>query len=282
MIGKLVINHKIHEPVLLKEVIEALHIKNQGKYIDTTLGAGGISMAILENGGTILGIDTDKSMIEIAKENLKGKKAKLVNANFRNLKKIAQNYDFNKVDGIVFDLGVSNVHFSDKIRGFSFQNPDAKLDMRLDMKTQSVKASDLLNVLRVDQLSKILGKSLAKKVIEFRKTKKFEKVKDLLSLFEESSFRKAKHIHPATVAFLQLRIAVNSELENLREALPQSWDLLKPGGSLVVVSFHSLEDEIVKNFMKSKGEKNEFVRPNDEEIKKNPKSRSAKMRVLIK
>lgn len=270
---------KQHEPVLLKEVIYSLHIKNQGRYIDATLGAGGYTKEMSENGGIVLGIDADESMLEIAREKLKGFDAKLVNGNFRDIKRIALENGFTGVDGIVFDLGVSNVHFSDMNRGFSFRNPEADLDMRLNPHSQQVKASDLLNMLRVDQLTEMFGRKIANQIVEFRETKKFQKVGDFLSLFSEKRIGK---LHSATKAFLALRIAVNSELENLMAALPQAYELLGPGGVLAVVSFHSLEDEIVKDFMRSKGRKNEAIKPTGEEVSRNPKSRSAILRFIEK
>lgn len=270
----------VHEPVLLEEVVRELHIKNQGKYIDCTLGAGGYTKAICEEGGRVLAIETDESMIQIASKNLVGKDVQIVHGNFRKIKEIAKESQFLDADGIVFDLGVSNVHFSDEERGFSFRNPESLLDMRLDIEGQAVKASDLLNGLREDQLQELFGRNLSEKIVTYRLENKFEKVKDFLSLFPER--RASDKIHPATKAFMMLRIAVNSELDNLRESLPQAYEVLKEGGRLVVVSFHSLEDEIVKDFMREKGVKNEFFGPSDEEIKRNPKSRSAKLRVLVK
>jgi 16S rRNA (cytosine1402-N4)-methyltransferase len=271
--------NKYHEPVLLEEVLQELHIENQGHYIDSTLGAGGYTKAISQKGGQVLGIDTDESMLEIARENLKDTNAKFALGNFRDIRKIAEENKFTDINGIVFDLGVSNVHFADEKRGFSFRNPEADLDMRLNPELQGVKASDLLNALREDQLKKMFGRNITQKIVEFRKNKQFKKVGDFLSLFPE---KKVKKIHPATLAFLNLRIAVNSELDNLKEALPQAYDLLKPGGKLVVVSFHSLEDAIVKDFIRSKGEANERITPSEEEIIKNPKSRSAILRSLEK
>ncbi len=268
----------IHEPVLLKEVIEGLHIKNQGRYIDATLGTGGYTKAILEKGGEVLATDADQSMIQIVKESLKDESVKIVHGNFRQIKKIAEENNFTNVDGIVFDLGVSNVHFSDKSRGFSFRNPEAELDMRLDPESNSVKASDLLNVLREDQLKEMFGYKLANKIVEYRKTNKFEKVGDFLSLFSEKRIGKT---HPATKAFLALRIAVNSELDNLVETLPQAYELLKPGGKLAVVSFHSDEDRIVKDFMSQYGG-SEAIKPSEEEVNRNQKSRSAILRVIGK
>src|SRR5258708_6365870 len=201
-----------HEPVLLKEVIEELHIKNQGRYIDATLGAGGYTKAILDMDGYVLGIDADVSMLSIAKENLKGREnLKTANGNFSELLKIAAENGFNEIDGVVFDLGVSNVHFTDSERGFSFKNPNALLDMRLNITSQSVKASDLLNALREDQLKQMFGGKLTYEISEFRKNKRFETVGDFLTLFPEKKI--GDRVHPATKAFLALRIAVNSELD---------------------------------------------------------------------
>lgn len=268
-----------HEPVLLKEVVEELHIKNQGRYIDATLGAGGYTKAILEAGGTVLGIDADTSMLRIAEENVQNTNLKAVHGNFVQIQKIAEENNFTDIDGIVFDLGVSNVHFMDETRGFSFRNPEADLDMRLDPETNSVKASDLLNMLREDQLKEMFGRRIAKEIVEARKTQKFEKVKDLLKLFPEKKIR--DRVHPATLGFLNLRIAVNSELDNLREVLPNAYQLLKPGGRLVVVSFNSDEDRIVKEYFKKYGGST-AVKPSEEEVRRNPKSRSAILRVLEK
>jgi len=264
-----------HEPVLIDEVIDLLHIKNQALYIDATLGAGGYTKAICEKGGKVLAIDTDKKMIEIAKKNLEGLDGfEIVHGNFRNIAQIAKDNGNSEVSGIVFDLGVSSVHFLGDDRGFSFQDKESDLDMRLDPLSQGVKANDLLNSLREDQLSSILGRNLAKKVVEKRLSKPFEKVGDLVELIGE---KRTGRIHPATEAFMALRIAVNNELENLKEALPQAYSLLKTGGKLIVVTFHSGEDRIVKEFKKS-----EVVVPSREEIVRNPKARSAKLRCIEK
>lgn len=297
-----------HVPVLLEEVLTNLHIgnrsghlKNQGRYVDATLGAGGYTKAICEAGGEVLGIDADDSMLVIAKENLKetlrlrsGRPLVLVQGNFKDIGQIAEENGFNEVDGIVYDLGVSNVHFTDEERGFSFKNENAKLDMRLDTKFQSLKASDLLNALRVEQLRQIfeevIGRNeafnLAKRIVARRDIKKFETVGDLLNILDA---KRPGKIHPATKIFMALRIAVNSELDNLRDSLPQALDLIKAGGRIAVVSFHSLEDRIVKDQF-NEWEDGRYGRvvtgkpisPKEEEILVNPKSRSAKMRVFEK
>ncbi|MEK7498049.1 MAG: 16S rRNA (cytosine(1402)-N(4))-methyltransferase RsmH [Patescibacteria group bacterium] len=271
-----------HEPVLLAEVIDLLHVRDRlhlkkaHKYIDATLGAGGYTKAICELGGLVLSIDTDKKMIEIAKKNLSGVGGyKIAQGNFRNIAEIAKVNDFTEVSGIVFDLGVSSIHFLEDGRGFSFQDKEAPLDMRLDPESQGVKASDLLNSLREDQLSEVLGRNLSQKVVEKRVTKPFSQVGDLVDLIGQ---KRVGRIHPATEAFMALRIAVNGELENLKEALPQAYSLLRPGGKLIVVTFHSGEDRIVKKFMKN----SEIVLPKKEEIERNPKARSAKLRCIEK
>lgn len=278
-----------HEPVLLKEVIDSLHIKNQGRYIDATLGAGGYSLPILEKGGKVLGMDMDPKMLAIAKERLEkvqqgptarpGSFFKAVNANFTEIDKIAQEQGFENVDGIVFDLGVSNIHFLGDDRGFSFNAKESPLDMRLNPQTQGVKASDLLNTLREDQLRGILGRDLAKKVVEARNIKPFEKVGDLTELIGERRFGKT---HPATKAFLALRMAVNSELENLREALPKAYKLLVQGGKLVIVTFNSLEQKEVRSFGQGLLLTKKGVAPTKEEVEANPKSRSALLNVIQK
>ncbi len=283
-----------HEPVLLKEVIDLLHIENQAKFIDATLGAGGYSKEICKRGGVVLGIDADEGMIALCQKDLKGLPVKTLHANFRDIKRVAKQNGFAQVDGIVFDLGISNVHLNDKERGFSFKDPRASLDMRIDPTSQSLKASDLLNLLRVDHLRRVfeevLGKErafrLAIKIEKSRASKKFETVGDLL---EVVGGKRVGKIHPATKIFLALRIAVNSELDTLRQTLPDAFELVKQGGRLVVVSFHSLEDGIVKNFFKEKEKMGlgkvitkSPVEASSEEIERNPKSRSAKLRVLEK
>lgn len=311
---------RIHEPVLVDEVIKALGIKEkahlnhqarcrhrlpkQKLFIDATIGTAGHSIEIVKRNGRVLGIDADEKMLKIVLERLKiacptphqsGEKClKLVQGNFKDIFKLAENSQFTKVDGIIFDLGISNVHLRDDNRGFSFIDESKLLDMRLDIRSQKVTAADLLNSLRVDQLvemfAKVLSKRqaqiLAKKIVLKRKEEKIETVGDLLEIIGKI---KSYKLHPATKPFLALRMAVNSELENLKKALPSAFELLKPKGRLAVISFHSGEDRIVKNFFRSiqKKDKAEILTkkpqvPTKKEILKNPKARSAKLRVLQK
>lgn len=292
-----------HKPVLLHEVVKALHIKKGAQYIDATLGAGGHTIEILKMGGHVLGIDADPGMIEIARRQIEAAcpvrkenfsdSFKAVLGNFKDVDKIARDEGFSQVTGVIFDLGVSSVHFDDLTRGFSFKNPEAPLDMRLDRKSQAVLAADLLNTLREDQLLELFSTSfdfgvsrgLAKKIIKIREGKPFAKVSDLLSAV--SFLKKTGNIHPATKVFMALRIAVNTELMNIAETLPKAFKLLVPGGVLAVISFHSGEDRIVKNFFRERekeslGKAQDRIVPSKEEILRNSRARSAVLRVFIK
>jgi 16S rRNA (cytosine1402-N4)-methyltransferase len=287
-----------HETVLVTEVIESLHIEKTRKYIDATLGNGGHALEILKLGGEVLGIDLDPKMLAIAESRLKesgSKNYKLVNGNFTGIDNIAQENGFNPVSGILFDLGVTNIHLKDLERGFSFENPEAALDMRIDPETQGVKAADLLNVLREDQLTDLFkvtlepgaAKWISGRVLHSRLVKPIATVGDALEICEGLRIGKPG-LNEATLPFLAMRIAVNSELSNLEEALPKAFGLLGKGGRLAVISFHSGEDAIVKNFFREKAKEGakiitfKPVRAKNEEIEVNRRARSAKMRVLEK
>lgn len=282
---------------MVREVVRELHIKKGSLHIDATLGTGGHALEILNLGGQVLGIEMDPKMIEIVENRLKGKKNfKLVHGNFTKIDEIAKANGFDKVSGILFDLGVSNIHLKSLERGFSFDNGVAELDMRLDPDTQNVKGSDLLNLLREDQLEDLFAvtldpgaaKWITGRVLHSRALKLIKTVSDLLEICRGLNTGKAG-LNEATLPFLALRIAVNSELDNLKEALPKSFDLLEDGGRLVVISFHSKEDEIVKKFFKEKNLSKEAqmitfkpVMAGESEISVNRRARSAKMRILQK
>jgi len=279
-------NEKYHEPVLVHEVLEALGLvaplKTHARIIDATVGTGGHSLEMVKRGANVLGIEADKEMIEIAEERVK---AKIVHGNFRDIGKIAFENGFNRVDGIIFDLGVSNIQLLAKEYGLSFSDPDAPLDMRLDKDRQGVTAADLLNGLRQDQLKKLFQVTLmpfqtnyiVKNILLRRENKFFERVGDFTNLC--LNMRVKGSLHPATLPFLALRIAVNSELENLKEALSQVPGLLKKGGRLLVITFHSGEDKIVKSFF---GKSGQIIFPSEIEINNNPRARSAKLYVFEK
>ncbi|MGD8744363.1 MAG: 16S rRNA (cytosine(1402)-N(4))-methyltransferase RsmH [Candidatus Woesebacteria bacterium] len=311
-----------HESVLTDKVLEAFGLAGVAPLntqalsdlsyyrmtiIDATLGAAGHTLEFIKRGCFVLGIERDPEMLEVAKRRLiqacpphlfeKVGPYKLVSGNFKDTSKIAEGNDLAEADGILFDLGIaSNQLASD--RGFSFQEESTPLDMRMNKDTQSVKALDLLNALPEDKLEKLFSVTmansdanrLAKAVVRERRTNKFKEVKDLTVVLNETVKRgKKRSLHPATLPFLALRIAVNSELEDLRKALSDSFGVLAKKGRLAVISFHSGEDRIVKEFFKSKEKEgvgrlvtNDPIQPTDNEIKSNPRAKSAKMRVIEK
>jgi 16S rRNA (cytosine1402-N4)-methyltransferase len=274
---------KYHEPVMVSEVLA--HLNKAKSVIDATLGTGGHSLKLLEAGVKVLGIESDPRILEIAKERLAEFNSLLTHGNFKDIDRIAKENGFNKVDGILFDLGVSNLQLMDEERGFSFSNPSAELDMRIDRNSQEVTGAILLNALRKDQLEEMFSRVqdsssarwLTKRVLEKREITPIKKVGDFLDICE--GLRGKARLNPATLPFLALRIAVNSELENLKEVLPKAYELLEVGGKLLIITFHSKEEEVVKSFSK------EFIgpiKPTMEEVNNNPKARSAELFVLTK
>jgi len=277
----------MHIPVLLKEVIDGLDPQPNGNYIDCTLSSGGHTKEILKrNGpnGKVLGIEIDK---EIFEKTIKDERLIAVNDSYINLEKIIEENNFNNISGILLDVGMSSYHVDLSERGFSF-NKDEPLIMTYG---EGVTAEEIINEYSEDEIEKILreygeekfSKRIAKKICEERKR---ERIKSTLQLVE--IIRKIvphSKIHPATRTFQALRIRANDELNNIEKVLPQALKALDKGGKLLVISFHSLEDRIVKNFMKSEGleaiTKKPIV-PTEEEIITNPRSRSAKLRIAIK
>lgn len=285
---------------MANEVAYYLKPKDSGRFIDATVGSGGHAIEVIKKGGTVLGIDLDPGLLNLAEVRLsticpEKNCYKLVKGNFRKISEIAKKEGFYPVSGVIFDLGVSNLHLTDPERGFSFANPEADLDMRLDPENQSVRASDLLNALRQDQLRELFeavmdpGASLwlTKRVIRARELAPIQKVGDFLKVLR--GLRSKPGLNPATLPMLALRIAVGSELSNLREALPEAFGLLEKKGRLVVITFHSSEDKIVKDFFRELENKKtgkvltkDAVVPKEIEVNINPRSRSAKMRVCEK
>jgi 16S rRNA (cytosine1402-N4)-methyltransferase len=301
----------VHEPVLVDEILDLLqvekfaHLKSQATFIDATLGNAGHSVEFVKKGINVLGIDIDAKMIEFAKKQLEqvhpshlSRKVgdyKIVHGNFKNIKRIAHKHRLESVEGILFDLGVSTHQLMSKVRGMSFAEPEALLDMRLGYERDSVMAKDILNLSSKGDLVDIFSvtcdfiyaRKLVAKVINRRKERSFEKVGDFLNITKNLRIGKKSELHPATLPFLALRMRANNELENLTSTLPQAIDLLVKGGRLAVISFHSGEDGIIKNSFKDmdmRGIGNIVTKkpvvPTEREIKMNPKSRSAKLRVI--
>lgn len=287
----------MHIPVLQKEVLEYLDPKPNENFIDCTIGEGGHALSILERilpNGKLLGIDRSSEIIQELK--IKNNLI-LVCDNFANLKEIVEREKFRSVQGILFDLGMSNWHLEESKMGFSFLRNEP-LDMRYNLESQ-LTAEKIVNFWSQFELEKILkeygeekfARRIAMEIVVSRKLKPIKSTFQLVEIIKKStpSWYQHKKIHFATKTFQTLRIAVNDELDNLEKALPQAIDVLNRGGRLVVISFHSLEDRIVKNFLKWKSEENLIkiltkkpVRPSKEEIKINPRSRSAKLRACLK
>lgn len=288
-----------HTPVLLQEVLDLLDVKEGKLYIDATLGGGGHALGILEKGGRVLGIDVDQDALDYVRRFLqewenKVKNITLVRGNFRDIDTIAQNLGFINVDGILFDLGVSSYQLDTPERGFSFQ--EGPLDMRMS-KDLVVTAKDLVNGLTRNELRELFerfgeerfAKKIAHAIVEQRKKYPIETTKELADIIKKAVPYQQGRIHPATRVFQALRIVVNDELANIRTALPKALNLLRRGGRIVVISFHSLEDKIVKKQFDD-WEQRGLVKiitkkpivPGREEKLKNRRSRSAKLRAIEK
>ncbi|AHB40084.1 TPA: 16S rRNA (cytosine(1402)-N(4))-methyltransferase RsmH [candidate division WWE3 bacterium] len=288
-----------HKPVLLKEVLEHLKVNKGAKYIDATLGDGGHTVEILKMGGTVLGLDVNPAAVQRAANRIKdlGLSENFTGAadNFKHIKEVAVSQGFEKVSGILFDLGYSTFELEEGNIGLSFLS-DQPLDMRLDT-ALGVTAADLVNALPEERLTDIIfgysdermSRRFAKAIVEARKLRKIQTTRQLAEIIKSAAppdYERGR-INPATRTFQALRIAVNNELENLEDSLPRAARLLLPGGRMVVISFHSLEDGIVKQFgldvqpMLKRVVKKPLV-PVEEEINENPRARSAKMRVFEK
>ena len=290
---------KYHEPVLLKETIENLNVKEGGKYIDATLGDGGHSLEILKRGGYVLGLDVNekslkRAQLRIKKEGL-DERFKGVLGNFKNIEKIGKENGFEKINGIVYDLGYSSYELEELGLGLSFQT-DETLDMRLS-NSLGVTAADLLNSLNEKDIAKLIyeysdekmSRKIAREIVKTRSLKKIQTTKDLVEIINSVSYPgyERGRINPATRTFQALRIVVNDEIENLKKSLPQAARLLLPGSVIILITFHSLEDKVAKEFSRRarpsiKEVYEKPLRPSEEEIERNPRSRSAKLRVFRK
>jgi len=291
---------RLHTPVLLQETLEFLDLAPGKLFIDATCGFGGHTEGLLNKGSKVLGVDRDPEAIEYIRKSLesriKTQELVLVQGNFADIEQIAKEPGFGKVDGILFDLGVSSVQLASPERGFSFTR-DGLLDMRMDP-ALGLSAADIVNNFekrRLYEIFKTFGQekyafAIAGAICRARELKPIRSTAELARVIEEvyktggvRKKYKAKKLHPATKVFLALRIVVNSELLNLEKALPQTLELLNKKGRLVVISFHSLEDGIVKRFFKHQRNLKVLtpkpIGPQITEILANPRSRSAKLRV---
>jgi len=305
-------NDSPHKPVLYKEIIHALQPKQGGCYVDGTLGAGGHARGILEASapdGQLLGLDVDPQALAIARENLAPYEHRihLAQASYTTLSLQLKNLQWNSVDGIVLDLGASSMQFDTAERGFSFMQ-DAPLDMRFGPHATQT-AADIVNSYSERELADLIyeygeerdSRKIARAII---KARSLHTTHELVATIEAVSPRRGDRVHPATRTFQALRIAVNDELSSIESVLPQAVAALKSKGRLAVISFHSLEDRIVKNFFREQSrdlvnppyeriyeeERSAVLKevnrkpilPSEEETKDNPRARSAKLRIAEK
>ena len=306
-------NEITHEPVMIDEALKALNIRKDFLYIDATFGLGGYTKKILETKDCkVMAIDRDPDVEKFSKtvKKLYKRRFKFILGTFGNLKKILKEEKVTNISGgIVADLGMSNLQIEDGKRGFSIKN-NGPLDMR--MSKEGISAEHVINFFQEDKLSNIFWKygeeyksrKIAKKIVFERQKNKISTTYDLADLIKKAKTQKKQYrIHPATKTFQALRIFVNNELEELKNFINDSLDLLAPGSRLVLITFHSLEDRLVKrtfnNLCKTSKTTNRhlpskqiekkpkfrkvgksFYFPTEEEIAKNPKSRSAKLRAI--
>jgi 16S rRNA (cytosine1402-N4)-methyltransferase len=300
-----------HEPVLYQQIIHALRPKSTGRYVDGTLGAGGHAAGLLaasEPGGQLLGLDVDPQAFELAHQNLApfGERACLIRASYTSLPDQLASLGWERVDGILLDLGASSMQFDTPERGFSFL-ADGPLDMRFDP-ASPLTAAEIVNTWPEDELVDLLfryGEERASRRITraIQQARPVSSTRHLAAVIEKAIGRRGPH-HPATRTFQALRIAVNGELESLERTLPMALQALGQGGRLAVISFHSLEDRLVKEFFRLEsrdcicpprqpvctcGHKASIleitrrpVTPAEEEINRNSRARSAKLRVAEK
>lgn len=305
----------MHKSVLLEEAIEYLNLKEDGIYVDCTLGYGGHSKEILKRitRGHLFAFDQDINAIEHSINELKkiGNNFEVINSNFVNLKKELQKRNIDGVDGILFDLGVSSPQLDNAERGFSYHS-DAKLDMRMNPNS-NFSAYNVVNEYSKEKLMDIFykygeepfAKSIANNIVKYREHKSIETTLELVNIIKDSVPAKRKRLeHPAKQIFQAVRIEVNNELEVLEDALKQAIEMLNPNGRLCVITFHSLEDRICKQLFKKYSDIDELVKglpnipkeyepiiklinkkviePTENEIKENNRAHSAKMRVIEK
>ena len=298
-----------HIPALCPEVVQALQVRPGGRYVDCTVGEGGHAEAILEAGedsSSLLGLDADPEALRRARRRLEpfGSRVRLVNQNFTNLERLARERGFVPVDGVLLDLGLSSLQLDEEPRGFTFRG-EQPLDMRFDPRQERT-AADVVNGLTEKELAEIIARygqeprarRIARYLVAARPVRN---TAQLAGIVARAVGRPRRRIHPATRTFQAIRMEVNGELDSLEAALAQAMNILGPGGRLVVLSYHSLEDGLVKRTLREAARSGgrvtcapagpgEYgpglrvvtkkpVRPSQEEVSHNPRSRSARMRV---
>jgi len=310
---------KEHIPVLLNEVIKNLNPQSNQNFIDATLGGGGHAEKILEKtapDGILIGVDLDEKAIELAKKRLNkfGRRAILIKQNYKNLKeKLNEQYRDIQIHGILLDLGLSLYQLQDTSRGFSFLNNN--LGMKFDEDDDKEDAEEIINSYSQEKLEKIfkefgeeqLARHIAKQIVNYRNNSKIKTSRELAEIVEsvyKKFYRQKSKINPATKVFQALRIYINHEFDNIKSFLPDAIDILETGGKMAVITFHSLEDRIVKEIFKDASHdcicppnfpkcvcnhrakikliNRKVIVPTEREVKDNPASRSAKLRIIQK
>lgn len=295
----------IHKSVLLKESIDGLEMKNGDIFVDGTLGGGGHSEEVAKRFGSavvMIGIDLDPEAIERTKERLSPYKLKIHYAqdSFRNIESVLKSLNFSKVDKILLDVGLSSNQFEDSGRGFSFQKDEPLImSFKKDLKEEDLTAREIVNTWDLENISTILKSygeeqfawKISKAIVGRREEKPIETTFELVEIIKMATpkWYHLRKIHPATKTFQALRITVNDEINSLKEGVTKGFEVLNSGGRLAVISFHSLEDRVVKQFFKSREKDGQaeiinkkIITPTLEEISVNPRSRSAKLRIIKK
>jgi 16S rRNA (cytosine1402-N4)-methyltransferase len=301
----------LHTPVLLDEVLEGLAVKPGGRYVDCTVGTGGHARGILDKSGPdgwLLGLDVDSTALEVSRRRLSpyGDRVVLLHGTFASLEALASAHGFIPAEGVLLDLGLSSLQLERAERGFSFQK-DGPLDMRMDPSGE-VTADYLVNELKEADLARIIAhygeepkaRAIARAIVRNRPIRTTRELADLVA----RNVGRRRKLHPATKTFQALRMAVNDELDNLSDALPQIVDVLAEGGRMAIISFHSLEDRLVKSFMVQESKDcicppeipvcrcdhkrtvsivtRKPIRPSPAEVRENPRARSARLRVAVR
>jgi 16S rRNA (cytosine1402-N4)-methyltransferase len=292
-----------HVPVLLHEAIEALNLKDGDIFLDGTLGSAGHSLAVAEKFGDdveIIGIDRDVEALQRSEERLRAltHSAYLKLDSFRNIDEVLKGLGIEKINAVLLDLGISSEQIDESGRGFTFKK-DEPLEMTMEKDAKGVTAKEVLNNWSEETLEMVIrgfgeeryARKIAHEIVMQREEKPFKTTRDLeeaVLAAVPASYKRGR-INPATRTFQAIRIAVNEELSALEEGLEKAFGALAPRGRLAVISFHSLEDRIVKNFMRDKAKEGQGklitkkpIEPSDEEVERNPRSRSAKLRAIEK
>ncbi len=293
-----------HIPVLLHEAIDGLQLKAGDTVVDATLGAGGHSSEIVKKFGgdiRVVGFDLDQDALDLAKHAVQSVGGKLIpiHANFRKMESACKEHGIDRVAGVLFDLGISSMEIGESGRGFSFKYDEPLLmTLQNPIESDTLTAADVVNSMREEELANIIyefgeerfSRMIAKAIVVARRTQKIETTAQLVAIITNAvpGFYRKGRINPATKTFQALRIYVNDELGAVTEGLTGAWNLLAPGGRIAVITFHSLEDRIVKNHFKNIPKEEALIItkkpivPSRTEVLANPRSRSAKLRIIQK